>query len=180
LFINLPVSGKQVVLEGTSFCQGCLVPYHEKTLLLKTMKFAGGPHPWLLFTLTVILTNTIVESHTEGVVIHTGNTAILNGVLWFHNDGKTGDGANHIVIVTNAIDGDPAFVDPDGGDYHIGARKAARDRGVDAGVTDHRPGRQPPSGGCRVRSRCLRIPIEVALPPPADNYETVERRRQTW
>jgi hypothetical protein len=104
------------------------------------------PHPWLLFTLTVILTNTIVESHTEGVVIHTGNTAILNGVLWFHNDGKTGGGANHIVTVTNAIDGDPAFVDPDGGDYHIGAGSAARDRGVDAGVTTDLDGNPRPVG----------------------------------
>lgn len=56
------------------------------------------PHPWLLFTLTVTLTNTIVESHTEGVVIHTGNMTILNRVLWFHNDERAGGGANHIVL----------------------------------------------------------------------------------
>ena len=104
------------------------------------------PHPWLLFTLTVILTNTIVESHTEGVVIHTDNTVILNGVLWFHNDGRTGGGANHIVNVTNAIDDDPAFVDPDGGDYHIGAGSAARDRGLDAGVPTDLDGNPRPVG----------------------------------
>ncbi len=104
------------------------------------------PHPWLVFTLTVTLTNTIVASHTQGVVIHAGNTVILNGVLWNGNRQKTGGGANHIVTVTNAIDGDPAFVDPGGGDYHIGAGSVARDRGLDAGVTTDLDGNPRPVG----------------------------------
>ena len=42
--------------------------------------------------------------------------------------------------------GVPAFVDPDGGDYHIGPGSAAIDRGVDAGVTTDIDGDPLPIG----------------------------------
>ena len=87
----------------------------------------------------VALTNTILVSHTVGITVTTGSTATLQGTLWgsgtWGNDSDWGgDGA--IVTGTVNIWGDPAFVDPDGGDYHIGPSSAARDAGVPAGETD--------------------------------------------
>ena len=41
---------------------------------------------------------------------------------------------------------DPAFVDPDNGDYRIGAGSAAIDAGVDAGVTTDIDGETRPFG----------------------------------
>lgn len=42
--------------------------------------------------------------------------------------------------------GDPDFVGPDAGDYHIGRASAARDTGIDAGVTTDIDGDARPLG----------------------------------
>ena len=47
---------------------------------------------------------------------------------------------------TNPLHGDPAFVDSEGGDYHIGPGSAAIDAGADAGVTTDIDGDQRPAG----------------------------------
>jgi uncharacterized repeat protein (TIGR01451 family) len=89
-----------------------------------------------------MLTNTIVASHTRGIVVESGNTALLNGVLWYSNTiDHTG------ATISNASTGTPAFVDPDGGDYHIGPNSAAIDVGVDTGVADDIDGAPRPMGG---------------------------------
>lgn len=82
---------------------------------------------------SVALTNTILVSHTVGITVSEGCTATLEGTLWYGNGQDTG-GAGTIVTGTVNVYGDPAFVDPDGGDYHIGPDSAAIDVGVDAGV----------------------------------------------
>jgi len=82
----------------------------------------------------VALTNTVVVSHTVGVTVTAGNTATLEGTLWYANGQDTsGDGA--ILTGTVNVYGDPAFVDPDGANYHISPGSAATNAGVDAGVT---------------------------------------------
>ena len=86
---------------------------------------------------TAILTDTILVNHTVGITVTAGNTATLEGTLW--GDGawaNTTDwgGAGHITTGTVNMHGITAFVDPDGGDYHIGPGSAAIDAGVDAGV----------------------------------------------
>jgi hypothetical protein len=83
---------------------------------------------------TVILTNTILVSHTVGINVTSGSTVTLEGTLWANGDDW--GGAGDIVTGTVNIWGDPAFVDPDGGDYHIGPDSAARNAGVNTGVTD--------------------------------------------
>ncbi|MGD9048640.1 MAG: choice-of-anchor Q domain-containing protein, partial [Anaerolineae bacterium] len=50
------------------------------------------------------------------------------------------------VTAGNDVEGDPAFVDPDNGDYHIGPSSAAIDTGVNAGVTTDIDGEGRPSG----------------------------------
>jgi parallel beta-helix repeat protein len=78
---------------------------------------------------TVAMTNTILADQMVGISIAAPqSTAILNGVLWSGNGANTGGAGS--ITVTNAITGSPAFVDPDGGDYHIGGTSAAVDRGL--------------------------------------------------
>ena len=99
---------------------------------------------------TVALTNTILVSHTIGITVTTGSTATLEGTLWgsgaWANDADW-SGAGVIVTGTVNIWGDPAFVNPSGGDYHIGPGSAAINRGVDAGVTTDIDGDTRPLGG---------------------------------
>jgi parallel beta-helix repeat protein len=78
----------------------------------------------------VSLTNTIVATHQVGIFAAAGNTANINGVLWYNND--TGYGGGGTFSVTNEYTGDPAFK-RDG--YHLTRSSAAIDRGVDGGVT---------------------------------------------
>jgi hypothetical protein len=87
----------------------------------------------------VVLTNTILVSHTVGITVTAGSTATLEGTLWGSPSWANGTdwgGDGDIFTSTLNIWGDPAFVDPDGGDYHIGSSSAARNAGVNAGVTD--------------------------------------------
>jgi parallel beta-helix repeat protein len=99
---------------------------------------------------TIALTNTILVSHSVGISVTAGNTAILEATLW--GDGAWANGADwagsgNIFTGTVNVWGDPAFVSLDDGDYHITAVSAARDAGVDAGVTDDIDGDPRPQGG---------------------------------
>jgi uncharacterized repeat protein (TIGR01451 family) len=84
------------------------------------------------------LTNTILVSHTVGVEADFGATAYLTATLW--GDGAWANGTDTDAvggsIYTDTLNwwGDPAFVDPAGGDYHLGAGSAAFERGVSTGV----------------------------------------------
>ncbi len=83
---------------------------------------------------SVTLTNTILVSQTAGFIVDVGNTAVLNGVLWSGNGiNIDGDG---VVTVSHAFIGSPAFVNPGGWDYHIGANSTAQNNGVSAGVAE--------------------------------------------
>ena len=84
---------------------------------------------------TVALTNTILVSHTVGITVTPGNTVRLESTLWYSSTTNWG-GAGTIVTGTHNYWGDPDFVDPEAGDYHIGPASAAIDRGVNAGVDD--------------------------------------------
>jgi hypothetical protein len=87
---------------------------------------------------TVVLTNTILVSHTVGITVVTGSTATLEATLWgagIWANGTDWGGDGAIITGTINVWDDPAFVDPDGGDYHIGSGSAAVNAGVDAGVT---------------------------------------------
>ncbi len=89
----------------------------------------GDPEPG-----HVVLTNTILVSQTIGFYIEISNTAVLDGVLWYGNGTDIdGDG---VITISHEYTGFPAFIDPVGGDFHIGAASAARDKGVNSSVTD--------------------------------------------
>jgi len=102
----------------------------------------GGPN-------VVTLINTILVSHTVGIYVDVGNTATLTATLWgsgvWSND-KPWLGAGVISISQFNYWGDPAFVAPDAGDYHIGLGSAAIDAGVDVGVKADFDGHPRPAG----------------------------------
>lgn len=91
--------------------------------------------------MTVTLTNNIVVSHTVGITTTDSSAAVLADHNLFWSNGDDG------IRGTNPVDGDPAFVDPDNGDYHIGPGSAAVDAGVDTVVTTDIDGDSRPSGG---------------------------------
>ncbi len=94
---------------------------------------------------TVALTNTILFSHTVGITVAAGNTATVESTLW-HGNTTDANGAGTIISSTHNYAGDPAFVNPEAGDYHLGSTSAAIDKGVDAGVTTDIDGDARPQG----------------------------------
>jgi uncharacterized repeat protein (TIGR01451 family) len=87
----------------------------------------------LLANATVMMTNTILYSHTVGVAADSGATAGLEATLWYSTPTPT-TGAGAITTGTLTLSGDPRFVDPAGGDYHLQAASAARNVGLAAGI----------------------------------------------
>jgi uncharacterized repeat protein (TIGR01451 family) len=129
---------------------------------------------------TVELTNTIIASQNIGIYVDPGNTASLEATLWGTGAWANGtDWAGDGTIFTGTVNvwGDPAFVDPDAGDYHIAPGSAAIDAGVDAGVTTDIDGEPRPMGtgfdigadeyvgpGLVLRKSALPNPVETGAP----------------
>ncbi len=96
----------------------------------------------------VTMTNTILVDHTIGITVANGSTATLEATLWGDGDWANTtdwDGAGTVILSLNHW-GDPAFVAPDTGDYHIEAESAALDAGVDSGVPTDMDGGPRPIG----------------------------------
>lgn len=93
----------------------------------------------------VVLTNTILVNHTVAISVTAGDTVTLEATLWNNTTDWNGAGT----VITGAINywGDPAFVDPTAGNYHIQPTSAAADAGVDAGVAVDIDDRPRPQGG---------------------------------
>lgn len=84
---------------------------------------------------TVTLINTILVSQTIGLVVTNDSTATVNSILWHSTPVTISQSAGAVVSVQNQYTGSPAFVDPDGGDYHIKPDSAAIDKGVVTSVS---------------------------------------------
>ena len=99
---------------------------------------------------TVNLTNTILVSHTVGIT-STAGTIHLDSTLWGSGAwaNLTDIGGSGSYIHVNDRSGDPAFVDPANGDYHLLPSSPAIDRGVPAEVAvdvDNQPRPNPSTG----------------------------------
>jgi len=82
--------------------------------------------------------NQFIRHATVGITVAADSTATLEATLWGTGDWRNGtdwDGAGTINNGTTSLWSDPAFVDPDAGDYHITSTSAAIDAGVNASVT---------------------------------------------
>jgi uncharacterized repeat protein (TIGR01451 family) len=81
----------------------------------------------------VTLTNTIIAGHETGINVSFGATATLTATLW-SNDTDWGD-VGDIFTGTINLWGNPEFLSPGSGDYHIAVSSPARNQGVEAGVS---------------------------------------------
>ncbi|MFL7794968.1 MAG: hypothetical protein AB8I69_22700, partial [Anaerolineae bacterium] len=77
----------------------------------------------------VALTNTVLVDHGVGITVTAGNTATLDGVLWYANTADWGGGGT--VFGSHYIWGDPHFA-VDG--YHLSSGSAALDVGLSTEV----------------------------------------------
>ena len=96
---------------------------------------------------TVSLTNTILVGHTVGIDVDTNSNATLVGTLWGSGSWANATDSNGLGTVDTGIVniwGDPDFIDPDIGNYHINTDSAAIDAGVDGGVTEDMDGNERP------------------------------------
>ncbi len=99
------------------------------------------------YSSTASLTNTILVSHSVGLSLTTGNTATINGILWYATPITLSQANSTTAIIQNQVEGDPAF-DVDG--YHLTAASLAIGAGVPTGPwsdIDNEPRRNPPDLG---------------------------------
>ena len=134
-FINNLIADNQADWQGSGlYIGGSSSSLVHTTITRNTGGDGSGLH--IGSGSTVAMTNTILVSQTVGLIADPGTTATLEATLWgsgpwVNGDDWQGGGA---IITTDNLWGDPVFVDPDTGDYHIGAGSAAIDKGIEAGV----------------------------------------------
>jgi uncharacterized repeat protein (TIGR01451 family) len=92
------------------------------------------------------LHNTILVSHSIGISVTGSSSAQLEGTLWGSGIWKNiTDCDGNITTGTVNVWGDPGFVDPDAGDYHIDANSAAVDAGAYPTLDDDADGDPRPA-----------------------------------
>ena len=127
-------------MEGS----GIFIPSGSKSTLLHTTlaRNTGGDgggitlgwYDWMSPGIsTVLMTDTILSYQDVGLRVKDPSTVTINGILWFANPINSVIDENATLILTNEHTGDPAFINPDFGDYHIGKTSVARDAGVPSG-----------------------------------------------
>ncbi len=115
--------------------------YYASSHLLQTTiaRNSGGDGSGVyLESSSAAFTNTILAGHTVGITVSSGSMATLKATLW--GSGAWGNGVNWggdgtILTGTLNVFGNPGFVDPAAGNYHIGPGSAAINAGVNAGVS---------------------------------------------
>jgi parallel beta-helix repeat protein len=111
--------------------------------------FVAPGSDWDRLYSTVAMTNTILVNHAVGIDVTAGNTATLESTLWGAGawaNGTDWGGGGTISTGTVNLWGNPDFLDPDSGDYHIGPDSVALDVGVNAGVATDVDGQTRPYG----------------------------------
>jgi hypothetical protein len=79
---------------------------------------------------TVHITNTIVASHTVGLLRQGSGTVTAAHSLFFGNVTDLAGGAT----MANPVSGNPSFLDPGAGDYHLALGSAAVDGALNVGL----------------------------------------------
>jgi len=84
--------------------------------------------------------NTPSVTHTMDVYIHFAESTTLVATMWdtaTWTNTSYWAGAGTIITGMPNIWGDPDFVDYLAGDFHVGENSAAKDKGIDVGVTTY-------------------------------------------
>jgi hypothetical protein len=135
---NQAPEGSGIWFAGDQYSEDRYIPAIHTTLYDNR---GGGEGIYIGEYASMVLTNTIITSHTVGVRVASGSSANLNETLWYAN-GTDRDGN---VIHTNDYIGDPAFAH-DG--YHLTLYSPAINQGIDAGVAVDIDGdKRPLQGG---------------------------------
>jgi hypothetical protein len=101
-----------------------------------------------------ILLDSILAGNAVGISVTAGSLATFEDTLWgagLWANGRNWGGDGAITPGARDYSGDPAFTDPENGDYHIGPGSAALDRGTYTGLEfdidlQPRPYRRPDLG----------------------------------
>ena len=166
--VNSIVAGNQITGTGA----GIWAADTRVTLLHTTLacnEGGDGSGIWLKWSSVVSSMNTILVGHTLGITAAEGTTVTTEATLWGSGawaNGTDWTGQGAVATGTVNVWGDPLFVDPASGDYHIGPGAAAG-AGVDAGVTedidgDSRPaptGTNPDIGADEVAQCRVALPL---------------------
>lgn len=147
-FTNTVVADNDAVGNGSGVYITAGAPVHLVHTTLARNHGAGGQGLYLLSG-AAYLTNTIVASHTVGVNAASGTQVQMTATLWGSGawaNGNNTKGLGSIDLGAINIDGDPAFVAPASGDYHIGPLSAAIDQGVATNATHDLDGEVRPHG----------------------------------
>ena len=92
---------------------------------------------------TLRVTNTIIASHTVGI-LRNGGTVQENFNLFFGNGLDRSAG---VPVGPNSLSGNPRFANVWAGDYHLTEASPARNTGTNAGITTDFEGHPRPIGG---------------------------------
>jgi hypothetical protein len=86
---------------------------------------------------TIQLRNAILVSHTIGITATTGSQVTLETTLWGEGNwtNNTNFGGAGTINHSNDLNGDPGFIAPNLGDYHLDSASDAIDQGMDTGLT---------------------------------------------
>ncbi len=151
--INTVIADNHASAEGA----GIFIPSNQTLYLLQTTlaRNTGGDgsgitlgwYDWMSpGTSTVAMTDTILAYQSVGIRVTDASTVTMNGVLWHADPITLTQAYSATVWVQNQHSGNPAFLAPDAGDYHIGETSAARDMGVPSGVRIDIDGEPRPYG----------------------------------
>jgi len=168
VLINNVVAGNHY--SGTASGGGIYLMDETARLLHNTLaRNTGGPGLYVQDVASAWLTNTILVSHSVG--IEAAGLVTASHTLWGNlTDTLAVDGGT--VVTLTSYWGDPDFVDPAAGDYHIGPASAALDRATDAGVSadldgDPRPQGSAPDLGADEWGGCAAPLSAVSIAGPA-------------
>jgi hypothetical protein len=168
---NNIIANNQANIGASVFLDGAVSYPVSATLIHNTLVGGptGGEAVWVSDYVTATLVNNIVVSHTVGIT----NTAMLSSTvsgdytLYYANGTDYGSG----VSSANEVHGNPGFVNPGEGDYHIVPVSAAIDAGISAEVYVDIDGDIRPLGsGYDIGADEFGYPRHIYLPMAVKNW----------